>query len=59
MKSRGKGRNEIDARVVEHPKETREIVRLDIVEDQGIAIGGPEAVMAIHNTIGELFPEDG
>ena len=49
----------MDARVIEHPKEARKVVRSDILQNKGIAIGCPKAVMAAHGTICKLFPEYG
>jgi hypothetical protein len=53
----GKGGNEIDARIIEHPKEARKVVGSDIVQDKWIGIGCSKAVMAAHGTICKLFPE--
>ena len=58
MKSRER-RNEIDARVIEDPKEAGKIVHGDLVQDKGISLRGPKTVIAVHSAICELFPEHG
>ena len=55
----GKGGYEIDARVIEHPEEPGKIVRLDIVQHEGIVIGRPDTVMAVQGAIGKKFSEHG
>jgi len=56
---RGERGNEIDARVIKYPEEPGKVVRLDIVQHEGIVIGRPDAVMAVQNTIGKMFSEHG
>lgn len=53
------GGNEIDARVIEDPKEASKIFLLDIVQDKRIAIGCAQTVLAANGDIRELPLEHG